>query len=482
MTTPKTAAKMTVKKMKLADLSLHPRNIEIYNDVTPESVTELVESISVRGILEPLRVNPKGQLVSGNRRFVAAGIAGLKEAPVIEVDFASDDDEIEALLSYNLQRKKTPLELYREGTILEQTLDRKGLKGRTNDEIAKRLGMGSGRSFERLKDIFGGGPEKIAEQVLNGELTISAGSELCRKLKKQDPKIATRAAEIFDANDISIEAAIRQAARELGETATPPKAEKPAGKVKSEHKVDQDKAYAGTKNDPQARHEGDAGSPYDDSSKVVNFPGKAAAPADDSTPADEPEGDAEPEGENEAILYFPDWKLPAGSVKLGGTKKGKDLNSIAKEWCSLVSQAATNSVIALWAPAAKLAEAMTLITDWSADFTYRTALGLDLAKTALVKDGDITETMGFILIAERGERAPGTDPLSTNLIRSQAKDPAATVPAKILDAIMQLAPSGPYLKVGGPALPEQALGEGWVDPFTVTAAELPEAGGDTPAA
>jgi ParB family transcriptional regulator, chromosome partitioning protein len=100
-------------------------------------LSELVASISEKGILEPILVRRRQgrfQIVAGERRYQAAVQAGLTEVPVIVRDM-EDDEVTEIALIENLQRKDlTPFE---EAEALAQLSDRAGL---THDQIAKRLG------------------------------------------------------------------------------------------------------------------------------------------------------------------------------------------------------------------------------------------------------------------------------------------------------------------------------------------------------
>src|SRR5438105_3102272 len=60
---------------------LQPRGV-----ITPDSLTDLVESIREQGILEPIVVakTPAGfQIIAGERRWRAAKILGIKRVPVI---------------------------------------------------------------------------------------------------------------------------------------------------------------------------------------------------------------------------------------------------------------------------------------------------------------------------------------------------------------------------------------------------------------
>jgi ParB family transcriptional regulator, chromosome partitioning protein len=100
-------------------------------------LSELIASISEKGILEPLVVRQRGQrfqIIAGERRYQAAIQAGLAEVPAVirEVD---DTEVIELALIENLQRKDlTPFE---EAEALHGLAERCGY---THEDLARRLG------------------------------------------------------------------------------------------------------------------------------------------------------------------------------------------------------------------------------------------------------------------------------------------------------------------------------------------------------
>src|SRR5262249_46197861 len=100
-------------------------------------LSELIASISEKGIIEPLIVRQRGerfQIIAGERRYQAAVQAGLRDLPVIvrEVD---DAEVIELALIENLQRKDlTPFE---ESEALHGLAERCGY---THEDLAHRLG------------------------------------------------------------------------------------------------------------------------------------------------------------------------------------------------------------------------------------------------------------------------------------------------------------------------------------------------------
>jgi ParB family chromosome partitioning protein len=75
---------------------------------SPEALQELAESIRVQGIIQPITVRKvsakKYQLISGERRFQATKIAGLKTIPAY-VRTANDQQMIEMALIENIQRE-----------------------------------------------------------------------------------------------------------------------------------------------------------------------------------------------------------------------------------------------------------------------------------------------------------------------------------------------------------------------------------------
>ena len=66
-------------KVKVSTLKHHPKNKEIY---TLSSIEELMESISEVGLLQPLIIDSRNQVISGNRRFESIKKLGWEEVEV----------------------------------------------------------------------------------------------------------------------------------------------------------------------------------------------------------------------------------------------------------------------------------------------------------------------------------------------------------------------------------------------------------------
>ena len=100
-------------------------------------LSELIASVKEKGIIEPLVVRQRGsryQIIAGERRYHAAGQAGLREVPVVVRD-VDDTEMLELALVENIQRKDlTPFEEAEALTSLSQRC------GYTHEDLAKRLG------------------------------------------------------------------------------------------------------------------------------------------------------------------------------------------------------------------------------------------------------------------------------------------------------------------------------------------------------
>jgi len=104
----------------------------------PGNLEELAASIREKGVLEPILVRSIGpnryQIISGERRFRAASMAGLDEIPGIEFD-VDDKETLEIALVENIQRKDlTPFEEAEGFQLLQQRF------GYTHDKISQVIG------------------------------------------------------------------------------------------------------------------------------------------------------------------------------------------------------------------------------------------------------------------------------------------------------------------------------------------------------
>ena len=119
---------------------LEPGPFQPRGAMDEEGLAELADSIRSRGILQPLLARPhptahgRFQIVAGERRWRAAAMAGLHEAPALVRDFA-DADALAAALVENLQRQD--LNALEEAEGYHRLLDEFGL---TQEQLAEAVG------------------------------------------------------------------------------------------------------------------------------------------------------------------------------------------------------------------------------------------------------------------------------------------------------------------------------------------------------
>lgn len=141
-------------------------------------LAELVASVAAKGIVTPLLVMRRGdvvQVVSGHRRRAAAERARLRELPVIVVAL-TEQEQLELMIVENLQREDlTPLE---EARAYQRALD--GCPSKA--ELARRLGVELSRIEVRLALLrMDDATAKIFDR---GEIPISFARAL---VKVSDP-------------------------------------------------------------------------------------------------------------------------------------------------------------------------------------------------------------------------------------------------------------------------------------------------------
>ena len=131
---------------------LVPNRFQPRRDFSEAGLAELAASIREQGIIQPIVVTPRGEkleIVAGERRWRAAGIAGLTKVPVVFRERQSETDLLEAALVENLQREDlNPLD--------------------------------AAEAYARLKDEFRLSHEKIADRVGKDRTTISNALRLLK--------------------------------------------------------------------------------------------------------------------------------------------------------------------------------------------------------------------------------------------------------------------------------------------------------------
>jgi len=144
-------------------------------------LSELMASISEKGIIEPLIVRQRGgryQIVAGERRYQASVQVGLRELPVVIRDV--DDNEImEIALVENIQRKD--LSPFEEAEALQTLAERCGY---THEDLARRMG----KSRTVVTESLALAQMPVEVRNLCRLADISSKSLLLQVVRQQDPQ------------------------------------------------------------------------------------------------------------------------------------------------------------------------------------------------------------------------------------------------------------------------------------------------------
>lgn len=138
-----------------------------------EKLQELAASIKEFGVVQPVVVRKKGrsyELVAGERRLRAAGLAGLTKVPAIVKDY-DDAKMMEIALIENIQRHDlNPIE---EAQGLRRLMHEFKL---TQEQTAEKVGRSRSAvtNILRLLNL----PEQVQKQIINGVLTMGQAKQL----------------------------------------------------------------------------------------------------------------------------------------------------------------------------------------------------------------------------------------------------------------------------------------------------------------
>ncbi len=164
---------------------------------------ELAQSIEAEGLLHPIGITPKNELIFGERRLRAvAEILGQDsiEAKVVKVSSIAAGEYAEN----EVRKDFTASERVAIGQTLEGELDnRQGqrtdleLPGRcpevqpgqeTREVLAQKVGFGNAREHERAKAVVAKGSKPLIEAMDRGDLPVSTAAKLADLPKADQAK------------------------------------------------------------------------------------------------------------------------------------------------------------------------------------------------------------------------------------------------------------------------------------------------------
>jgi ParB family chromosome partitioning protein len=153
---------------ELALAQIDPNPFQPRTTMDPGGLEELRDSITNHGVLQPIVVSKIGdryQIVSGERRWRAARLAGLEKIPAVQREVVSDNEMLELALVENVQRRDLdPMERARGFKALMEGL------GITQEAVSVKVGLkrATVANHLRLLEL----PEKVQQAVGKGLLSM----------------------------------------------------------------------------------------------------------------------------------------------------------------------------------------------------------------------------------------------------------------------------------------------------------------------
>ncbi|NQT49786.1 ParB/RepB/Spo0J family partition protein [Candidatus Kuenenbacteria bacterium] len=127
---------------------------------------ELIESIKVHGIIQPLivtRVEGGYQLIAGERRLRSAKVIGLETVPVI-VRKAEEQEKFELALIENVQRKD--LNVLEKAIAYQRLIDEFGM---SQEEVGQKLGISRSSVANTIRMLFLA--KSVQDAIIEGKIT-----------------------------------------------------------------------------------------------------------------------------------------------------------------------------------------------------------------------------------------------------------------------------------------------------------------------
>jgi ParB family chromosome partitioning protein len=170
---------------QIARAEIVPSPLQPRKTFRPEELQELADSIREKGVIQPLivrRVSGRYELIAGERRWRAAGEAGIEKLPVI-VREASNRDVLELALIENLQR--ADLNAIEEAEAYARLMKEFSL---TQEQVAKQVGKGRAvvANAVRLLTL----PPQIQSWVSSGDLSVGHAKALLGLARAEEQLLA----------------------------------------------------------------------------------------------------------------------------------------------------------------------------------------------------------------------------------------------------------------------------------------------------
>ena len=172
-----------LRRVPVSRISANPNQPR--KEFSDETLRELADSIREKGVLQPILVEEQSGgtylIIAGERRWRAAGLAGLSDVPVIVRSF-SEQEKLEIALIENIQREDlTPIE---EARAYRSLMDASSLG---QEELSARLGKNRSTVANSLRLLKL--PEDMQDSLNRRELTPGHARAILSVINPADMRI-----------------------------------------------------------------------------------------------------------------------------------------------------------------------------------------------------------------------------------------------------------------------------------------------------
>ena len=170
---------------------IEPNRDQPRKEFDSEALSELADSISQHGVLQPLLLRPLltggYRIVAGERRWRAARMAGLTEVPAIIREMSDAEEMLFALIENQQREDLTPLEEARGYRTLIEAQDF------TQEEVSKAVGKSRPAITNALRLL--NLPEDIQGMLERGEITAGHARTLLSFKSQEDMRLGAQKAK-----------------------------------------------------------------------------------------------------------------------------------------------------------------------------------------------------------------------------------------------------------------------------------------------
>ena len=189
-----------MQQININDLKPHPRNNEFFDDMTGEKWKEFLESIKIRGVIEPIVITPDKIIVSGHQRVRACKELGIKTVMCDVHTYNNEDEILQDLLETNIRQrgdvggsaKKVGLRIkeleriygVKQGNNQHSSLPNNSVSSQSDIATQMGISVDTLQNYKLLADMI---PE-LSDLVDTGIVTKTTALAVMRNLSEQEQK------------------------------------------------------------------------------------------------------------------------------------------------------------------------------------------------------------------------------------------------------------------------------------------------------